>query len=689
MNPQLCRTLTAILLAMGCASSAHAYNFGGYAPTLGATSAYALSFVPGAAGSLVTSYAWNGASLNTGYYDINLNYPQNGVAMSSNVTYLGLTRQDITGYFFDHDFVSAGMNGGAGIYVDNSVGGQKLVGTITGDFIHNTISDTSGQLWGGALLNSGDITAVRGDFVYNAIAGGGSVPGAMGGAIGNFDEAANPAARATIGTVTGNFLFNSVTNVNNLAIGGGIFNAGTINAVNGDFIGNFATSSNEWAGGGAIFNDGEYTWIPAQYTVVKSIRGNFIGNYAQSTGSYALGGAIFNNYGATIGDVAGDFIGNWADGAASGGGAIYNAGTVATVVGNFVGNGLKNSAAVTQIGGAILNDDGAVMTVGGGSNFYGNAATLVGGAIAMSNSVVTLDTTGGNINFDGNTAAGAPNDIAMSGAAILNVSGGNKVLIGDGIDSDAATATIAKDATGEMILGASAINENFQGTFAQTAGTTTVYGQFFNAAVANNITNSTINFWGDGTDYGEIQNIAFANATVSTMNGVLNDVKIANISLTGTNNFDVDIDGANAVSDRFIVSGGINTNAAPATFNLRNFALLTEPNAETVDVQVFDAAAPAGTDFDNIGFTASATRVDTSAYQYSVLSLQNEDMPGWYRLTRSASLSNTGRTVENIPALDLSVIKVGMTELPNGWEIYRITMALGRPACGFADMRKI
>ncbi len=124
------------------------------------------------------------------------------------------------------------------------------------------------------------------------------------------DDSSNGTHTAEIGTVSGNFVSNSVTAAGN-AEGGAIYNNGSITAIkNSSFVGNSATSSDGYGYGGAIYNDGSLG------TITNT---SFVNNSASTSG-----GAIYTTGDLTI---AADgtsvvFVGNTANGESN---AIYMA----------------------------------------------------------------------------------------------------------------------------------------------------------------------------------------------------------------------------------------------------------------------------------------------------------------------------------------------------------------------------
>ncbi|MDR1168436.1 MAG: hypothetical protein LBK53_06080, partial [Heliobacteriaceae bacterium] len=286
------------------------------------------------------------------------------------------------------------------------------------------------------------------------------------------------------------------------------------------------------------------------------------------------------------------------------GGAIYNDNSSSVTIGN---NASFTSNTSANGGGAIYNGNSSSVTIGNNASFTSNTSTNGGGAIyGSTGSTTTLNTGSGLTTFSGNTDYRGPNDIYLYDTAKLNISGTGEVLFGSGIASSNTNAVINQNSTGNMTLESTANNANFQGTFTQTAGKTTVLGSFFNNTSANNIiTNNSILDMSQAADR-TINRITIDNAALSAIGGGIQAYTINNLSSgSGTANFDVDIDGLAGTSDTFAI-----TNAGSGTLNIANFHLVNAPTAESIPLTIFSGNISGYT------FTTSKTEVTTPVYNY-------------------------------------------------------------------------
>lgn len=239
----------------------------------------------------------------------------------------GLVNGSITGNFINNYAYStnAGAMGGA-------IQTERETNNIFGDFIGNYAHGTTA--YGGALSNSGGssyygndarIQNLVGDFIYNySLATTGD---SYGGAIYNTGD---------INYITGNFINNYTQSTQN-AKGGALYSGSTspIISITGNFINNKALGTNSGCGG-AIYNSG----------TINSIEGNFINNTATHHG-----GAIYN-YNGTIGNITGDFYNNSVI-ANSYGGAVYTNSSLTFTDSSFINNSSYFASAIHAPSGAI------------------------------------------------------------------------------------------------------------------------------------------------------------------------------------------------------------------------------------------------------------------------------------------------------------------------------------------------
>ncbi|MCL2888090.1 MAG: autotransporter outer membrane beta-barrel domain-containing protein [Elusimicrobia bacterium] len=420
--------------------------------------------------------------------------------------------------------------------------------------------------------------------------------------------------------------------------------AGTGNAFTriGDrvqFINN--TALNDY--GGAISNEGSIL------TIGNSA--NFQGNSA------GMAGAIMNVYvqsEATIGDNA-VFQNNTAQYA----GAIANVGGATFTIGEnaqFINN---SSTGAGQEAGAIGNEF-STFTIGAGALFDGNSAARVGGAIFNLDGNVTLNTAAGKATvFKNNTDSTGANDIYLlsdtsySDAVppVLTIAGtGGTIEFQGGIASNDDVAQIEKTSSGEMILGAAAQNKGFLGTFDQTAGTTSVYGEFFSGV--NNISNSTLHFYTSNT--ANVLNVT--NGAVDLRGSAYNTLTAGTWTASGAQLYlNTYFDGNGTNTDKLVVDGGDATGNTTifVTSKGSNGAPTPDSSNGILVVDVTNAASKTAT------FALNGGVVDTGAYEYA---LNHASDNNWY-LKSTGELTNTANTVANMPALHLTLVKAGMDEL--------------------------
>ncbi|MCL2473301.1 MAG: autotransporter outer membrane beta-barrel domain-containing protein [Alphaproteobacteria bacterium] len=366
-----------------------------------------------------------------------------------------------------------------------------------------------------------------------------------------------------------------------------------------------------------------------------------------------------------------------------GGGAIYkdfynasatsNADSTLTIASGTTFSNNESSgtggAIYSRIYSIATGTDINTMNIGDNVEFSTNTAGGLGGAInfqvhntqasGTAQATMNITTTGGTTLFTGNTDSSGNNDIYLNGTANatlnININGaaGETVFEGGLANAAAIGATTAINKTngGILTFGANALNTNFTGTFNASGGTTTFYGQFFENALGNNYSNSTLNLW-QNTAAVNLGILSLNNMAVNTINNQVNTFSIASLTAAGVNNFFIDLDGAAFTSDLF----NITTGSGSGTLNVSSFNAFNSPTAETFDVQVF------GGDIGGYGFTTTQTILDSGAYEYTITSLQNEGQPGYYRFNQGGE-SNIGKTIANMPALHLSVVKTGMNEL--------------------------
>lgn len=255
------------------------------------------------------------------------------------------------------------------------------------------------------------------------------------------------------------------------------------------------------AGGGSVINmdDAGSTAILTNLVV-------------QNNRSDGNGGAA-NIVAGTVYSTDIDYINNHADGD---GGAFYNSGTIIKHGGSYVGNSAGGN------GGAIANASpvsATPTTIYSGSstmNFTDNTAGNLGGAIYNEGYLDISVAYGADWVFQGNTDHGGVggakrnNDIYNAGTITFTSTGGSLTING-GI-AGTAGALIEKHSPAFFILGETADNSGYLGTFNQYNGIVEAYGMFFGGT--NNIESGILNWHENATKL----DTATLNITGGTIN---------------------------------------------------------------------------------------------------------------------------------------------------------------------------
>ena len=197
----------------------------------------------------------------------------------------------------------------------------------------------------------------------------------------------------------------------------------------------------------------------------------FVNNRAEKGYGPYNGGAIYSHL-ASINflkkavfreNIANDGNGRGRGGAISSNGVTnFNGGV------DFINN---NSA---TLGGAVfVGKDGKLNIFGGEVLFNGNTSGDKGGAI-YSEGQISLNSNGGAITFEGNKANNQNNDVYLAAGSLM-LQGSNAITFNGSILGEAAT-TITNEAANLVLNGD---NSDYQGTFTQASGKTTVKGKFF------------------------------------------------------------------------------------------------------------------------------------------------------------------------------------------------------------------
>ena len=323
----------------------------------------------------------------------------------------GTISGDINADFIGNYTDSRGTFSGGAIYSEGTISGK-----IIGNFIGN--SATALVPVGGAVdIQSGSIGGLSGNFINNSISS--SSGNSFGGAV--YLNSSNTAT-----TVDGLFLNNSAKSTNSNASngqawGGGLQNDAKINTLNANFINNSTITSVGSSNGGAIYNA----------NVITNLTADFINNSATSTSGTARGGAIYNN-GGTISNVTGEFKNNTTsttDGTKAAGGAIYNAAGTMNITDSYF-NGNKATGGAAQ-GGAIVNT--GIMTITD-TSFRGNSTNYDAGAIRngeedVHNATLTINSINKDVDFYGNNGVNSPVDLnTIYSTTNLNAAQGRKIV---------------------------------------------------------------------------------------------------------------------------------------------------------------------------------------------------------------------------------------------------------------------
>ena len=316
----------------------------------------------------------------------------------------------------------------------------------------------SGGAFGGAIMNSGEITDIDGTFIENSasIAGGaiynqGQINDIAGNFIGNKSDSGGAIRNnRMIGQISASFI-NNVSESN----GGAIYNNGNLSKIS-----NSEFRNNNGKNGGAIF-------LASRAEQLKVEDTNFVGNGAKD------GGAISNisNYGVSVESSRfennsadyGGAISDWVSGSdmsVANSAFIANKGTLGgavavweTAANKVLISGSEFEGNESQLGGAIFNrGDGMVVE---NSSFKGNTASSAGGAI-YSEGDLTVRADGGVSVFSGNTANGESNAVYMDKGKTLSLetlNGGN-IVSDDGFtgSEDGWKLVLSGDGSGEITL---------------------------------------------------------------------------------------------------------------------------------------------------------------------------------------------------------------------------------------------
>ena len=571
----------------------------------------ATSFFGGFGGAIYNIYASN-MKINGGDIIFNSNIAENGYGGA--IFNDGFSKITISG---DN---SSASDGGAIANYENS--------TITisgGDIVFSSNVATGG--FGGAVVNRDTSTAViKGT---NTIFSSNIAENGYGGAIGNNNNSkttidstqtiifsSNSAASggaiynfySTIMEIKGeDIIFSSNTADSSGAIDNSYFSTMTIRG--GDIVFNSNTATNVF--GGAISNDNssivemvgrKVDFISntanssggAFYNAFNStitIRGEDI-SFSSNTSSYS-GGTIYNNFNSVMGIIGKkiDFIFN---AAGKEGGAVHNEyNSTMAISGEDI---IFNNNTAGNYGGAVYNFDSNLSIKGEKIKFSSNTADSYGGAIYNSNSTMTISgndvvfssnttqycagaiyNSGSTLNlkkkkkmeFTGNAAKGESNAIYDSNGTInLYASERAEIIFNDRITSQNSNSilNINQSTTTLNAIGKIVLNEDMTGF----KGAVNLYnGEIELKAKVEEDSNINKNKFFSGS-------ITLSGGTLNIQNGVIDDIKVTNLTSTANANLKFDVDLSNDTSDNFTI-----INTASGKLNLISINIIGVKENET------------------------------------------------------------------------------------------------------------
>jgi autotransporter-associated beta strand protein len=271
-----------------------------------------------------------------------------------------------------------------------------------------------------------------------------------------------------------------------------------------------------------------------------------------------------------------------------------------------------------------------------------------------------------NANLDGQT-------IIESGTLILSGAG---TFAGGIISANTNTDTsVNKTDNGILTFGKDAANANFFGTFNQTGGTTNVYGQFFNSALDNIVSNSTLNFYReDSDDYGTIAKLNLSDSQINLTSDaqIDNSVAITDLSIDGVVSFNVN--GGASLNVLNVIDAGATDliKKGAGTMNVAQSAGWAGQTIVESGTLALSGAASFGTSTDLILFGGATFDDGAASPAFSLLEVRGKDASYIGDLNIANATVNfllPDSTVNNDKILDVSAeaditnsdIKVGIT----------------------------
>ena len=188
-------------------------------------------------------------------------------------------------------------------------------------------------------------------------------------------------------------------------------------------------------------------------------------------------------------------------------------------------------------------------------NVAGKALEIYGGSKATVDAAehdITLTTTDSSEVISLNTSSGAYANAEFKGANTITINGDIK---SDDVNN---TLTIASGSTVNHAGLLDPITTNVSGTYNRTSGYDETVTYNVNASGQLNFTNDATLYDAGHHTTATLNTINFNGGSVNTVNGVVTDFQLANMSLTGSsNNFYADVDLANQTMDKFTVANPV------------------------------------------------------------------------------------------------------------------------------------
>jgi outer membrane autotransporter protein len=339
------------------------------------------------------------------------------------------------------------------------------------------------------------------------------------------------------------------------------------------------------------------------------------------------------------------------------------------------------------INGAAINSHDhntspVYLHIGNNTAFINNIATEKGGAVYVKGSA-DLITDGGTISFTQNYDSTGLNDIYLAANSTMTIGGSSgKIYIDSGIRSEDDTVTIIKQNSSKVIFGEDSQNSNYTGSFQHKAGVVEVKsGNFFQGE--NNVSGGAILHFFNDSYAGSMNMYSGAVLDLTPGNSLQFNTLTVNDYWASGASLLLHTDGVNSDVLKILnetYSG--NTIVQMAT----NTSFTNNPNSSVLVVDADGAAVR------NATFSLNGGTLDVGPLEWHLIRKADEN---WYLVNNSIQdgdstgmlecdmmgqcrvididgvpgsgggqkISNTGRTVANLPAMHLSIVRAGMNEL--------------------------